>query len=403
MRRVWRLARFAVVVLAIGFIGGFLAIAIPSMTTIADSASPFVANTLDLEFNVSLEQVGSGFEQPLYLTHAGDGSGRVFVVEKRGRVSLLEDGERVTPAFLDIVSKVQSNGYEQGLLGLAFHPNYEENGFFFIYYTDRQTNNQVVSRFTVSADDPNAADVNSEKEILRMEDPFGNHNGGHMLFGADGYLYIGTGDGGAAGDPLGAGQSTENLLGKILRIDVDNGDPYGIPADNPFVNGGGAPEVWHFGLRNPWRFSFDRQTQDMYIGDVGQNKYEEISLAPAGSKGLNFGWNRMESFHCFPFGNGCDQSGLTLPIAEYDHALGISVTGGYVYRGEAFPDMQGTYFYADFGSTKLWALRQNAEGRWENTELPSAGFAVSSFGEDEAGEIYLTDFSLGSIYKLNAQ
>ena len=378
----------------------FAAVAFVGMIVAVVAVGGFRAGAADVPFSPALQQVGVGFSEPLFLTHAGDGSGRIFVVEKGGTVALLKDGQRVAPAFLDIRDRVGTRGFERGLLGLAFHPDYERNGFLYVNYTDGR-GRTVVERYTVSANDPNRADPNTAKLIIRIDQPFANHNGGMIAFGPDGYLYIGTGDGGGAGDPIKAGQDRNTLLGKILRIDVNNGNPYAIPADNPFVNGGGAPEIWSYGWRNPWRFSFDRATGDFYAGDVGQNAWEEISYEKAGSPGgLNYGWNTMEGTHCFAPRTNCNRDGLVLPIAEYDHGEGISVTGGYVYRGEAFPNMVGYYFFADFGSSNVWALKQGNAGVWQMTKIMNAQFAVSSFGEDEAGELYLTDFGRGQIYRL---
>ncbi len=378
----------------------FAAVAFVGMIVAVVAVGGFRAGAADVPFSPALQQVGVGFSEPLFLTHAGDGSGRIFVVEKGGTIALLKDGQRVAPAFLDIRDRVGTRGFERGLLGLAFHPDYERNGFLYVNYTDGR-GRTVVERYTVSANDPNRADPSTAKLIIRIDQPFANHNGGMIAFGPDGYLYIGMGDGGGAGDPIKAGQDRNTLLGKILRIDVNNGDPYAIPADNPFANGGGAPEIWSYGWRNPWRFSFDRATGDFYAGDVGQNAWEEISYEKAGSPGgLNYGWNTMEGTHCFFPRTNCNRDGLVLPIAEYDHGEGISVTGGYVYRGEAFPNMVGYYFFADFGSSNVWALKQDNAGVWQMTKIMNARFAVSSFGEDEAGELYLTDFGRGQIYRL---
>jgi glucose/arabinose dehydrogenase len=378
----------------------FAAVALVGMIVAVVAVGGFRAGAADVPFSPALQQVGVGFSEPLFLTHAGDGSGRIFVVEKGGTIALLKDGQRVAPAFLDIRDRVGTRGFERGLLGLAFHPDYERNGFLYVNYTDGR-GRTVVERYTVFANDPNRADPSTAKLIIRIDQPFANHNGGMIAFGPDGYLYIGMGDGGGAGDPIKAGQDRNTLLGKILRIDVNNGDPYAIPADNPFVNGGGAPEIWSYGWRNPWRFSFDRATGDFYAGDVGQNAWEEISYEKAGSPGgLNYGWNTMEGTHCFAPRTNCNRDGLVLPIAEYTRSEGISVTGGYVYRGEAFPNMVGYYFFADFGSSNVWALKQDNAGVWQMTKIMNAQFAVSSFGEDEAGELYLTDFGRGQIYRL---
>jgi glucose/arabinose dehydrogenase len=383
------------VVLAVGLIlsfGTLLAQATPSTSGAVAQAR--------VAFSPALEKVGEGFTLPLFLTHANDGSGRIFVVEKGGTIALLENGKRGT-VFLDIRDRLRASGYEQGLLGLAFHPNYARNGYFYVNYTNRQ-GHTVIERYSVLQSDPNRADPNSAKRIMLIEQPYANHNGGMIAFGPDGFLYIGMGDGGGANDPLGAGQDKRTLLGKILRIDVDNGDPYAIPTGNAYANGrDGLPEIWSIGWRNPWRFSFDRLTGDMYIADVGQNRYEEVHIERRGApSGLNYGWNIMEGAHCFQPRTGCSRDGLQMPIAEYDHSQGISITGGYVYRGSAFPRMQGYYFFADFGSTKVWALRETSANTWEMTEIMSARFPVSSFGEDEAGELYLVDFGGGTIHRL---
>jgi glucose/arabinose dehydrogenase len=356
--------------------------------------------TLKVNFGVDKELVASGFQLPVYLSHAGDGSGRLFVLEKPGKMRIIKDGEVLPRPFLDITPIVRSSGYEQGFLSFAFHPKYRDNGYFFVSYNDLK-GDTVIARYQVSAGNPDLADPNTAKQLLWIDQPFPNHNGGLIKFGPDGYLYIGMGDGGGAGDPLRAGQDLKTLLGKILRLDVDQGNPYAIPADNPFANGReGAPEIWTYGWRNPWRFSFDRVTGDMYIGDVGQNAIEEISFQPAGIGGLNYGWFIMEGSQCYPARANCNKNGLILPIAEYNHRFGNSVTGGYVYRGTAFPEMAGTYFYADFGSSRLWALQQTQPGTFESAEMGMLNIGVSSFGEDEAGELYVLDYFEGGVYRL---
>ncbi len=348
---------------------------------------------------IRLEKVAGDFQQLTYLTHAGDGSGRMFVVEKPGRVWILQDGKRLPQPFLDITDRVRSRESERGLLSIAFHPSYEDNGRFFVNYTD-QKGNTVVAEYRVSSD-PNRADPNSERVLLYIEQPAANHNGGQLQFGPDGYLYIGMGDGGSAGDPWGNAQNLGVLLGKMLRIDVDGGDPYGVPSDNPFVGQEGArPEIWAYGLRNPWRFSFDRQTGDLYIADVGQNKWEEVDVALAPDPGgQNYGWDIMEGFHCFEPPEGCDPTGLTPPVVEYGHDKGCSITGGYVYRGPTYTDIQGTYFFSDFCTGTIWGLRRRADG-WEWAEFLSTGLNVSTFGEDEIGEMYVLDYAGGGIYHL---
>lgn len=350
---------------------------------------------------LELIPVVSGLTKPLYLTHAGDNSGRLFVVEQAGRILLVKEGQVSPSPFLDIVSIVGSDGNEQGLLGLAFHPDYAQNGFFFVDYTDKQ-GDTVIARYNVSGN-PDEADSNSAKVLLTIDQPYGNHNGGQVAFGPDGYLYIGMGDGGAANDPHNNGQNLNSLLGKILRLDVDSGDPYGIPPDNPFAaNGQGSPEVWSYGWRNPWRFSFDTATNDMYIADVGQNQYEEVHVELAGTAGgQNYGWRLMEGMHCFD-PSSCDPAsqGLVLPIAEYDHGQGCSITGGYVYRGSQFPALNGVYFYGDYCSGIIWALRRETDGNWSQAQLLSSGQTISSFGQDEVGEVYLVQHSTGEIFQI---
>lgn len=342
--------------------------------------------------------VAEGFRQPLLLTHAGDGSGRIFVVGQNGDIQIVENGAPRAEAFLDITERVGSSGNEQGLLGLAFHPDYENNGSFFVHYTDLN-GDTVISRFQVSGD-ANLADASSETILLQYDQPYPNHNGGQIEFGPDRYLYVGLGDGGSGGDPLGNGQSLETLLGKILRIDLNSGPPYGIPADNPFVNGGGLPEIWAYGLRNPWRFSFDRATGNMFIGDVGQGEWEEIDFLPAGIVGgTNFGWNYLEGTHPY---EGEAPEGLVPPVTEYNHGSGCSVTGGYVYRGTALPEWQGVYLYGDFCSGQIFGLVQHEDGTWESRQLFATGFQITSFGEDENGELYVLDRG-GGVYQLQAQ
>ena len=341
----------------------------------------------------------SGLQRPLDLTSAGDDSGRLFVVEQPGVIRILQADQLLPDPFLDIRERVGSEGNEQGLLGIAFHPQYAQNGFFYLNYTD-QRGDTVIARYTVSSSDPNQADPGSELVLLQVDQPYPNHNGGQVAFGPDGFLYIGLGDGGSANDPHGNGQSLQTLLGKILRIDVNNGERYGIPADNPFAARGGLPEIWMYGLRNPWRFSFDRATGDLYIADVGQNAWEEINFWPAGMPGgANFGWDYREGAHSF---EGTPPSDLELvdPVAEYQHPLGCSVTGGFVYRGQAVPAMQGVYLYADYCSGIVWGLLRQDGGSWQNEVLFETGANVSSFGLDADGEIYLINQSEGSISRL---
>lgn len=337
--------------------------------------------------------VANGLASPVGFAHAGDD--RLFILERSGRIRIYQAGVVKPEPFLDITDRVRGGG-EQGLLGLAFHPQFTDNGNFYVNYTDSNGNTHI-ARFTTRDDNPDLADPNSEKQILFVEQPFPNHNGGALAFGPDGYLYIGLGDGGSGGDPRGNGQSLDTLLGKILRIDVDQGDPYTAPAGNPFTSRAGRPEIWAFGLRNPWRFTFDHETGDLYIGDVGQNQYEEIDFQPASSSGgENYGWNILEGTECYG-SNGCQTEGLTPPVYTYAHVVGgCSVTGGVVYRGAALPEWQGIYLFGDYCSGIVGGLLPTAN--WQQAWLfPGLG-NISSFGEDSAGEIYLADIS-GTIYQ----
>lgn len=354
--------------------------------------------------HLALEQVTTGLDQPIGIAAAGDGSGRLFVQEQAGVIRVIAGGTLQAGAFLDISDRVLSGG-ERGLLGLAFDPGFASNGRFYVDYTRKPDGATVVSRFTAAG---GAADPTTEQVLLTVAQPYANHNGGQLAFGRDGYLYIGLGDGGSEGDPMGNGQSTRTLLGKILRIDVDGppdpGKAYGVPATNPFATGGirpgaGLPEIWAFGLRNPWRFSFDRRLGDLYIGDVGQNQYEEIDRQPAdASGGENYGWNVMEGRHCVA--QTCDQRPYVMPIAEYDHSKGnCAVVGGYVYRGTLQPDLVGVYVFGDDCSGELYTLQVD-EGTSTPKPVLASGARISSFGEGDDGEIYLADLAAGTIYRV---
>jgi glucose/arabinose dehydrogenase len=348
------------------------------------------------------QQVISGLRRPVDLAEPKDVPGNLFVVEQAGVIRIIQDGVVLPEPFLDIRDRVGSGGNEQGLLGIAFHPQFIKNGYFFVDYTDKQ-GNTVIARFlgVMEGNSYLKADPISESILLRVEQPYANHNGGRLIFGPDGYLWIGLGDGGNQGDPNGNGQSSQTLLGKILRIDVDNGSPYVIPPDNPYANGGGLPEIWAIGLRNPWRFSFDRITGDLFIGDVGQNSWEEIDRLPSGfiSAPVNFGWNRREGSHSYSDQANANTTGLTEPIFDYGHDSGCSVTGGFVYRGKDLPDFQGVYLFGDYCSGLIWGLVPNDANSWDTKILFSSGYNISSFAEDEKGEIYLLDLN-GSIYRL---
>jgi glucose/arabinose dehydrogenase len=377
---------------------GWLAVCllVAAITSDADAA------TLD-QPAIAFEAIATNLAKPVTIAHAGDGSGRLFIVLQEGQI-VVHDGQGVLPRpFLDIRALVSCCG-EQGLLGLAFHPGYTANGSFFVNYTDT-TGATVVARYSVSAADPDRADPDSAVTVLTIQQPFSNHNGGQLKFGPDGYLYVGMGDGGSGGDPQNNAQNLGSLLGKMLRIDVDGAQPYAVPPDNPFVTKPGArPEIWALGLRNPWRFTFDRATGDLFIGDVGQDSWEEIDFQPASSSGgENYGWRLMEGTHCFNPAANCNSGTLTLPIAEYSHALGCSVTGGYRYRGQQIPELYGVYLYGDFCSGRVWGASQDGVGQWHTVELLDTAFLISTFGEDEAGELYLAhrpDNAPGAVYRI---
>lgn len=342
------------------------------------------------ELELRAEQVVSGLASPVHLT-APPGDSRLFVVEQPGRIRIIENGLLLAAPFLDIAAAVRSGG-EQGLLSVAFHPEYGSNGQFFVNFTDGGGATRIV-RFTVSAD-RDRADPASARVVLTVAQPFGNHNGGQIAFGPDGMLYIGMGDGGSGGDPLGHGQNRNTLLGALLRIDVNAVEPYGVPPDNPHVGAADArPEVWATGLRNPWRFSFDHEAGMIYVADVGQNRREEVNVQPAGTGGLNYGWNRMEGSLCYPAGASCDASGLVLPAREYTNPdSGCSITGGHVYRGSAIPELVGHYMYADYCRGWVRSFRVAPDGSiTEDREWPPLGGLgrISSFGEDASGELYI--------------
>lgn len=359
-------------------------------------SSPTRAGSQVAVDQVELEPVLSGLASPVYVTGAGDGSNRLFIIEQGGRIKVLQPGETTPSVFLNITSRVLSGG-ERGLLGLAFHPDFENNRRFFVDYTRQPDGATVIAEYRAFEGDPNLADTN-ETTMLVIPQPFANHNGGMITFGPDGFLYIGMGDGGSANDPGNRAQDLDNLLGKILRIDVDHPDganPYSSPVDNPFFGGvAGRDEIYGYGLRNPWRYSFDRLTGDLYVGDVGQNAWEEIDII---TRGGNYGWRVTEGMHCNPSiaGGICSMSGLIPPIAEYVHSAGrCSITGGYVYRGANQTLPSGTYVYADFCTGEIFSLGGGAQN-----VLLDTGMNISSFGEDEAGEIYVVGLG-GTVHRL---
>ncbi len=345
---------------------------------------------------IQFTQVASALGDPTDIESAHDGSGRLFVVRQTGIIRVLRNGTPLAQPFLDITSKTRLDG-ERGLLGLAFAPGYAQNGRFYVDYTDLK-GDTVIAQYRVSTN-PDVADATSEIILLHITQPFANHNGGQVRFGPDGYLYIGMGDGGSGGDPMGNGQNLASLLGKLLRVDVESAPgQVRIPPDNPFVNWPGArPEIWAYGLRNPWRFSFDSVTDDLWIGDVGQDAYEEVDFQPAGSAGgQNYGWNLMEGLHCFRA--GCNPQGLALPVAEYTHADGCSITGGFVYRGHGSPGLRGTYLYGDFCGGSVWGVTRQG-GAFTSRKLAASGFSITTFGQDEDGELYVAAGN-GNIYHI---
>ena len=350
--------------------------------------------------NISLVLKAKGLDKITHIANAGDKSGRLFITEQCGRIWIAKNGSLLPTPFLDISKRVSCGG-ERGLLSVVFPPGYAKKNYFYVNYTDR-SGDTVVARYRIAAN-LDMANPASEEVVLFIEQPFSNHNGGQLAFGPDGFLYIGMGDGGSAGDPFGNGQKPGTLLGKMLRIDVESGaSPYAIPPDNPFVNRKGyRPEIWATGLRNPWRFSFDRPAGDLFIADVGQNRYEEVDFQSGSSKGgENYGWNIMEGNHCYK-SKKCDATGLVPPVVEYDHSRGCSVTGGMVYRSKRFPALQGIYLYGDYCSGRIWGLRRSGSG-WEHKQLIDSKLAISTFGEDEDGNLYVADHEEGGVYKIEA-
>jgi glucose/arabinose dehydrogenase len=363
------------------------------MPTGAENGSP-------APVQLALQEVATGLQRPLYLT-APANDGRLFIVEQPGRIRIVKDGQLLPQPFLDISSRVSSGG-ERGLLGLAFHPSYADNGVFFVNYTDNSGDTRV-ERYT-RGDNPDVADPGSGALVLAVDQPFGNHNGGQVLFGPDGMLYIPLGDGGSGGDPQNNAQTLSTLLGKLLRIDVNSGNPYAIPPDNPFIGQAGArPEIWAYGLRNPWRTSFDRGSNLFFIADVGQNRHEEINAVDRTIAGLNYGWRIMEGSSCYN-ASSCDRSGLTMPIHTYPTSGGnCAVTGGYVYRGPSIPEIAGHYFFTDHCAGGLRSLRF-AEGNAQDVREWDVGSTgnVSSFGEDAAGELYVVGHG-GTVWRIVKQ
>ncbi len=388
MKRIVHYSRIILLVIGVVALTGLLA---------CDS-EPTPPNT-----SIEVERVFTdlSFEEMTNLVQPDDTSNLMFVTEQGGVIySFSSSNPQQANVFLDITDRVNRGGNEEGLLGLVFDPDYQGNSYFYVYYSAADPTRSVLSRFSLDQENTDVADPESEVIIMEVEQPYSNHNGGQLAFGPDGYLYLGLGDGGSAGDPLGNGQNPGTLLGSILRIDVSGlsgpGD-YEIPVDNPFVGVGGTrEEIWAFGLRNPWRFSFDSNTGLLWAGDVGQSSWEEIDIIV---KGANYGWNTMEGSHCYSPATGCNQSGLTLPVVEYDHSQGCSVTGGYVYRGNLIASLQGYYVYGDYCSGNIWALTYDGSVVTENILLVDSGLRITSFGQDLAGNLYILDRQ-GGIYTL---
>src|SRR5262245_21383047 len=354
----------------------------------------------------TLQPFISGLNSPLGLEQPNDGTNRLFVVQQGGTIRIIQNGSVLTAAFLDITSKVTTGG-EMGLLGVTFHPSFSSNGKLYVNYV-RTVSGQiqsVIAEYTASPANANQVNVATERILLTVNQVgnFNNHKAGQLAFGPDGLLYFGLGDGGSGGDPFGHGQDTSSLLGKLMRIDINSADPglqYHIPSDNPFVSGGGLPEIWAFGFRNPWRFSFDRSGGRLFMADVGQDHFEEIDIV---TKGGNYGWNIMEGRHCFNPSSGCNMTGLILPIAEYDHSEGNAVIGGFVYRGAAIPSLRGEYVFGDLGTGKIWTLEETSPNVFTRTLVTDTNATISSFGQDVAGELYLVDIGSGSVSRIVAQ
>ena len=379
----------------------------PSAASPSPSASEALPSPVDSEpfdptrIVLGTTEVADGFEAPVGLAHAEDGSGRLYVVEQGGRIRYLNQERDAPEPFLDISDRVTAGG-EQGLLGLAFHPRFEVNDRFFVNYTDTE-GDTVVSEFRATE---TGADPGSERVLLSIDQPYPNHNGGDLAFGPDGFLYIASGDGGSAGDPNNNGQRLDALLGKLLRIDVNGrtAGEYAIPEGNPFSGDPAArPEIWAYGLRNPWQFSFDHATGDLWIADVGQSSQEEVNRASAGSAGgINYGWRVVEGTQCYEDA-GCEVSDFTAPVVTYSHDFGCSITGGYVYRGDRFSSLYGAYVMADYCSGNVWALPMRIKGSADPEPLLVTELGITSFGEDEAGELYLTDAFSGTIHRVTAR
>lgn len=372
--------------------------------SLAISCGGSSSNTPPSPVTISLQLVVSGLNAPLDLEQPNDGSGRLFVVEQGGTIRIIQNEALLPQPFLNITSKIITGG-EMGLLGMTFHPSFSTNRKFYVNYV-RNAGGQfqsVIAEYTASSTNPNQSDPATERILLTVDQVsnFNNHKAGQLAFGPDGFLYFGLGDGGSGGDPFGHGQNTQILLGKMMRIDVNSLGPglqYAIPPDNPFVAGGGLPEIYAFGFRNPWRFSFDRTSGRLFVADVGQDKFEEADIV---QKGGNYGWNTMEGLHCFNPSSGCNTAGLSLPIVEIAHPEAVAVIGGFVYHGTALAGLQGMYIFGDL-SGKIWTLTENPANTFTRAVLLTPGFSITSFGQDTAGELYVVDLS-GRVLKIVAK
>ncbi|HYV93143.1 MAG TPA: PQQ-dependent sugar dehydrogenase [Chitinophagales bacterium] len=371
-----------------------------SCSSVENNTAKNITSEPSPAYSLSLKIIAEGLEAPIGMAVTNDGSNRLFVIEQEGKIRIIKGGKLLSQPFLDLTSRVDHGGAlysEKGLLGLAFHPQYKSNGKFYVYYSSPTAakgmdNKSVIAEYTVSSSNPDMANITG-RVLLEIEEPEWNHNGGQLAFGPDGYLYIGVGDGGGGGDRHGTngnGQNTQVLLAKILRIGVDATSGYKIPPDNPFINTPSRPEIFAYGLRNPWRFSFDKKTGKLFCGDVGQNEWEEVDII---EKGKNYGWRIMEGNHCYNPSSNCNTTGLTMPIAEYDHSEGKSVIGGYVYRGTKSADMEGKYIFGDWSGVFFMLTQQPSTLEWNRFKLSlkdfSGDFYINSFGEDENGELYV--------------
>jgi glucose/arabinose dehydrogenase len=356
--------------------------------------------------HIHLRLLASGLSKPVFATSARDGTGRIFIVEQTGKIKILKNGLVRSTPFLNLTSQV-SRGGEQGLLGLAFHPNFTTNRKLYVNFTN-VAGNTIIREYRASSTNPNVVATSTARRILKIDQPYANHNGGMLAFGPDGYLYIGMGDGGGAGDPGNRAQNKGSLLGKLLRININGTTAtraYRIPSGNPYVGAAGANEIWQLGLRNPWRFSFDRATGNLWIGDVGQGRYEEVDRAVRTSsgagKGVNWGWRVLEGSHCYSPSTGCSTAGKTMPLLDYDHANGrCAVTGGYVYRGSAIPVLRGGYVFADYCSGEIWVVPAGAGAPASKVSLLDTNLLISSFGENARGELFVTDLN-GRLYRID--